>query len=92
MTQYAYSAWCGCVHTWRSNIIDLSRQHSSKASADPLTPILPKYQSTKVTVHCLQAGPEDVRMYHHYTRSAEDAEIKTRIWDKCDPKVPLFTS
>ena len=25
-------------------------------------------------------------MYHHYTRSAEDAEIKTRIWQKCDPQ------
>ena len=26
-------------------------------------------------------------MYHHYTRSAEDSEIKTRIWQKCDPQV-----
>ena len=26
-------------------------------------------------------------MYHHYTRSAEDTEIKTRIWQKCDPQV-----
>ncbi len=34
-----------------------------------------------------QAGPDEVRVYHHYTRSAEDTEIKTRIWQKCDPQV-----